>query len=125
MRVWTAHLRAGASPVLVREGWSWGALFFGPIWFASNRAWIPAALDLAALVLVGASTDGPVRVALIAALVVGQGLFGRDLLRWSLDFRGYTLAHVLVARDGEGALARLLQRRPDLIGALVPPGELP
>jgi hypothetical protein len=123
--VWTAHLRGGAPPVLVREGWSWGALFFGPLWFASHRAWIPAALDLAALVLAGAVAGGPVRVAVVAALVVGQGLFGRDLLRWSLDFRGYTLAHVLVARDGEAALARLLHRRPDLIGAFLPPGELP
>ena len=116
---------AGRPPVLVREGWSWGALFFGPLWLASHRAWVPAALDLAALVLVGAATGGPVRVAVVAALVVAQGMFGRDLLRWSLDFRGYALAHVLVARDGEGALARLLQRRPDLIGAFLPPGELP
>ncbi len=125
MRVWTAHLRQGVAPVLVREGWSWGALLFGPFWLAAHRAWIPAALDFAAGVLVLALTGGPLRSALFAALAVGQGLFGRDLLRWSLDFQGYTLAHVLVARDGEGALVRLLQRRPDLIGAFVPPGELP
>ncbi len=125
MKVWTAHLRGTATPVLVREGWSWGAFFFGPFWFAAHRAWIPAALDLAALVIVLLLLSGSVGGAVFIALAVAQGLFGRDWLRWSLDFEGYTLAQVLVAPDGEAALARLLQRRPDLIGAFVPPGELP
>ena len=48
MRFWTAHIRAGAAPVLVREGFSWGALLFGPLWLAVHRAWIPAVLALAA-----------------------------------------------------------------------------
>ena len=32
MKIWTAHERAHASPILVREGFSFGALLFGPIW---------------------------------------------------------------------------------------------
>ena len=41
-------------------------------------------------------------------------MLGRDILRWSLDRRGYTLAHVLAARDEEAALARLLTYRPEI-----------
>jgi hypothetical protein len=49
-----------------------------------------------------------------------QGLFGNDLWRWSLERRGYTLAHVVAAADSDSALLRLLQRRPDLAEALAP-----
>ena len=52
MKFWTAHIRTGAAPVLVREGFSWGALLFGPLWLAVHRAWIAAVLTLAATVLI-------------------------------------------------------------------------
>ena len=88
MKFWTAHIRAGAAPVLVREGFSWGALIFGPLWLAAHRAWIAAALVLAAFVLiVFLATDG-IAAALLTALVVLLGLSGHDLRRWSLDRRG-------------------------------------
>ena len=38
--------------MLVREGFSWGALLFGPLWLAVHRAWIAAVLALAASVLI-------------------------------------------------------------------------
>ncbi len=47
MKIYTALLKAGAEPVLVREGFSWGALFLGPFWLAAHRAWVPAAISLA------------------------------------------------------------------------------
>ncbi len=124
MRFWTAHVRPGTRPELVREGFSWGACFFGALWLLAQRAWICAVLDLALGILTLALTDGGTRVVLVAALAIGQGLLGQDLVRWSLDRRGYTLAHVIAARDDEAALARLLQRRPDLVGAFVPAGGL-
>ncbi len=125
MRVWTAHLRQGAAPELVREGFSWGALLLGPVWLAARGAWVPAAVDFAAGLLIVVLLPGAVGSALLAALAVAQGLFGHDLVRWSLDLRGYVLAHVLAAPDDEAALARLLHRRPDLAARFVPPGELP
>ena len=64
--------------------------------------------------------DG-VSAALLATLVVLLGLSGHDLRRWSLDHRGYLLAQVVVARTELEALARLLERRPDLRGQLLPP----
>jgi Protein of unknown function (DUF2628) len=121
VRFWTAHIRAGAAPVLVREGFSWGALFFGPLWLAAHRAWIAAILTLAATVLIVVLTGDSVAAALLGALIVLLGLSGQDLRRWSLDHRGYLLAQVVVARSELEALARLLERRPDLRGSFLPP----
>lgn len=108
--------------MLVREGFSLGAFVFGPLWLAAQRAWIAAVIDLALGVLIVALTGNATELVLLAALALAQGLFGRDLIRWSLDRRGYLLAHVIAARDPESALARLLHRRPDLAPSLA--GEL-
>ncbi len=121
MRFWTAHIRPGTAPVLVREGFSWGALLFGPVWLAAHRAWIAAVLTLVGFVLIIVLANDGVGAALLAALVVLLGLSGHDLRRWSLDRRGYLLAQVVVARNELEALARLLDRRPDLRGSFLPP----
>src|SRR5207249_2407248 len=98
-RIWTAHVRQGATPVLVREGFSWGALFFGPFWLAVHRAWIPAVLTLATTVLIIFLAADGVSAVLLAGLVLLLGLSGHDLRRWSLDHRGYLLTQVIAARD--------------------------
>lgn len=121
MKFWSAHVRAGTAPVLVREGFSWGALLFGPIWLAVHRAWIPAAISLAAFVIIGFTTHDVVQAALLTALIVSLGLSGYDLRRWSLDQRGFLLAQVVTGRSELDAMARLLERRPDLRGSFMPP----
>jgi len=121
VRFWTAHIRAGTAPVLVREGFSWGALIFGPIWLAVHRAWIAAVLTLAASVLIVVLTSDAVTGALLATLAVLLGLSGHDIHRWSLDHRGYLLAQVVAARDEVEAMQHLLERRPDLKGSYLPP----
>jgi hypothetical protein len=121
MKFWTAHVRQGTAPVLVREGFSWSALLFGPLWLAVHRAWIPAVLTAAATVLILLlATDG-LSALLLTALVLSLGLSGQDLRRWSLDHRGYLLAQVVAARSEIDALERLLSRRPDLRGSFLPP----
>jgi hypothetical protein len=120
---YTAHIRSGTPPVLVRDGFSWGALFFGPLWLAAHRAWIAAALSLAAFVLIIVLTEGGVAAALLIALAILLGVSGHDLRRWSLDHRGYLLSQVVAARDELEATARLLERRPDLKGSYMPPQE--
>ncbi len=121
MRVWTAHLRPQAEPQLLREGFSWGAFVFGAIWLAVQRAWVAAALALAASVLIGVLSRGGARAVLQLGLACLLGLIGRDLVRWQLGLRGYRLTHVLSAHDADGALARLLAVRPDLAGSFMPP----
>jgi hypothetical protein len=121
VKFWSAHVRAGAVPVLVREGFSWGALFFGPIWLAVHRAWIAAAISLAAFVIIGFATHDGVQAALLVTVIVLLGLSGHDLRRWSLDQRGFLLAQVVRGRSELDAMAHLLERRPDLRGSFMPP----
>jgi hypothetical protein len=122
VRVWTAYTRVRTPPVLVREGFCWSALVFGPFWLLARGAWIPAVLGLLAGVLVaripavlGVDFAPWLEVALAAAF----GLFGRDLWRWSLERRGFVLTHVVAAGDEDEAFARLLARRPDLVDVAV------
>ena len=122
MRFWTAHIRPGAPPVLVREGFSWGALIFGPLWLAAHRVWIPAVLVLAVAILIVVLAHDGAAGALLGAVIVLLGLSGQDLRRWSLDHRGYLLAQVVTGRNEMDALGRLLERRPDLAGSFLPPG---
>ncbi len=122
MRIWTVHLRDDAPPVLVREGFSLGCALFGPLWLALHRAWLPAALTLAAWLAVDSLTAGATRGVLDVGLVLLLGLSGHDLRRWSLDRRGYTLAEVVTARNTETAFAQLLARRRDLSERLLRAG---
>ena len=114
MKIFTAHTRPHTAPVLVREAFSWGALPFGPFWLLAHRAWIAGVLTLC-LYIGLIFVPQPWRLVLALAVAWLLGLFGRDLLRWSLSRRGFVIAHVLAARDSDAALARLLDRRPDLI----------
>lgn len=107
--------------MLVREGFSWGALIFGPFWLAAHRAWIAATLTLVAAILIVFLTGAGISAALLATLVVLLGLSGQDLRRWSLDHRGYLLAQIIVAHTELEALGQLLERRPDLRGTFLPP----
>ena len=121
MRFWTAHLRHGAAPAVVPEGFAWGACFLGPFWLAARRAWVAAALSLAAYALVLALTAGDAEVLLLLGLAVLHGLSGHDLRRWAMERRGFALAQVVFAHDETDALARLLERRPDLAGSFAAP----
>ncbi len=116
MKLYSAHLKADAEPLLVREGFSWGALLFGPFWLAAHRAWIAAAISLAAYILIAALLPQPLRLVLAVTLAVLLGLTGHDLRRWTAERRGYLLVHVVAARGAEEALLRLLTYRPDLAG---------
>jgi hypothetical protein len=117
-------MRPGAAPVLVREGFAWGALLFGPLWLAAHRAWVPAALALAAGILVLALTAGPTATALMVALAIWLGVSGQDLRRWSMRHRGFTLFQIVAARNETDAFAKLLERRPDLAGSFLPRGAM-
>ena len=122
MKSFTAHIKPDCPPILLPDGWSWGAAIFGPLWLLLHRAWIPALLFAAIVALV--QVLAPPALALVIGLGFGvlSGLLGQDLVRWSLERRDYLLAHVVVARDEESALARLLQARTDLNSAVI--GEI-
>jgi hypothetical protein len=115
VKVWTAHEKPNASPVLVREGFSFGALFFGPIWLAAHRAWLPAGAMLLLTLLILLLTHLPASIILILGLAFLAGFSGRDLVRWSVTRRGYLETTVVTGRNQYDARARLLDARPDLV----------
>jgi hypothetical protein len=114
VKIYAALLKPDSEPVLVREGFAWGALFLGPLWLAVHRAWIAAAISLAAYVLLAALAPRPVEAILAAGIALILGFIGHDLRCWALERRGYLLGHVLAAGDRDDAFARLLNLRPDL-----------
>ena len=114
MRLYSAHLKANAEPVLIREGFSWGALIFGPLWLAIHRAWIAAGLSFAAFVFIEVLAPEPAATILSTGLAVILGLIGNDLRAQALDQRGYSLVHMLAARGPDEAWLRLIANRPDL-----------
>nr|WP_294520329.1 DUF2628 domain-containing protein [uncultured Rhodopila sp.] len=114
MKLYSAHLKADAEPVLVREGFSWGALIFGPLWLAVHRAWVAAGLSFAAFVFIAVLVPEPAETILSAGLAIILGLIGNDLRSAALEHRGYSLLHVLAARGRDEAWMRLIAGRPDL-----------
>jgi hypothetical protein len=115
MKVWTAHEKSNASPVLVREGFSFGALFFGPIWLAAHRAWLPALAMVLLTLLILLLAHPPASIILILGVALLAGFSGRDLVRWSVTRRGYLETTVVTGRNQYDAQARLLEARPDLV----------
>jgi hypothetical protein len=119
VRLFTAHVRGREAPVLVPEGFSGGALVFGPLWFAVKGAWVAAAGFLLFWVLLIALAHGPVRAPLGLLLAVTAGLFGQDLRRTALEWRGYVMAYVIAGRTEDAAYGRLIDERPYLIGGIL------
>ena len=115
MNIYTAHTAPHAAPVLLREGFSWGAFLFGPLWLLAHRCWIAGMLLACAWVGVALVPEAAPRLLIAAGLAWSAGLGGQDARRWGLARRGYVLPHVVAAADPDMALARLLDRRPDLI----------
>ncbi|WP_428492944.1 DUF2628 domain-containing protein [Rhodopila sp.] len=114
MKTYTALLKSNAEPVLVKEGFSWGALLFGPLWLAAHRAWVAAAISLAGYILIAVLVARPAATVLSVGMMLILGLTGNDLRRWALQTRGYLLLHVLAAGNRDDAFMSLLRQRPDL-----------
>ena len=122
MIVFTSHVappaKSGQLPVLVREGFSWGAAIFGWIWLLFQGAWGPALLVLAAALLAGKLGMVTHSIAPGLAVFLVQGVFGRDLVRWWLTLRGWRPAGPVAAPSHDAALLRLLDERPELQAGL-------
>ena len=126
MQSWTVHLPPGAgrasvpvtkigpAPVLIREGFSFWAFLFGPIWLLAHRCWLAGLAVLLALGLFALLPD-PYGFACSLTLELLLGFHGQDLRRWTLARRGWRLAHIVLGQDAEGALVRLLQAEPRLL----------
>jgi hypothetical protein len=95
--------------VFVKEGFSWPAFFFAPLWLIFRRLWLVLAGYAIAVLVVGGIGDvlgdgftGP-------ALVLLHFLFAleaNELRRWTLARGGYRLATVVEGRGVEEAEIR-------------------
>ena len=124
MRIYSAHYRPPGGgetdrpPVLIKEGFSWPCLILGWVGLLLSLSWITALLAGAVSFLLIASlrhlTGGWI---VFGAWHVLLALFGNDLRRWELGLHGFTAGPVVTGRNTEGALVRLLDQRPELIGS--------
>jgi len=128
MKLFTLHLppsaassvpltRAAAPPLLLREGFSWGAALFGPLWCLVHRLWLEAVL-LAALWAALALAPEAVAAPAALGLAVLTGLEARDRLRARLARRGWRMEGVIAAPDTDAAWFRLATLRPGLVRGL-------
>ena len=124
MRIYSLHIRRdGLDPdhdiVLVKEGFSWPAALFAPLWALWCGLWAVAAgmiLLIAGAVAVIALLGLGAGVAawLAAGLATMAGFFANDLMRATLARRGFALCEIVVAANKENALFRVFDRDPRL-----------
>jgi hypothetical protein len=112
MAVYTVHEpppRGASEPaperfVFVRDGFSFWALFFGPLWMLRHRMWlvlIGYAFLVTALAWGLRQAHAPVAVGLVvnALLALLIGLEGGTLRRFTLARRGFTNVGIVVGDD--------------------------
>jgi hypothetical protein len=120
MSVYTVHeppLRAGAAAseverfAFVRDGFSWWAFLFAPLWMLRHRMW----LVLVGYVVVAAAIEIPVRLSgapAVAASLIGillsllVGFEAGTLRRFTLNRRGWKNLGVVSGADLEDAERR-------------------
>ncbi len=112
MRFYTVHLRKGApeDAVLVKDGFCWPALLFGPFWMIYRRMWRELVILLAVYAGIGAvgaaiSTQLAGWLDLLVALLLG--FEGNALARRALARRGYEETAVIAATGRDEAELRL------------------
>jgi hypothetical protein len=118
VKLYAVHLKGGAEPILMSEGFAWGTFFLGPLWLAAHRAWIAAALSLAAYVLIIALAPTLLAAILCASLALLLGLNGHELQGWALEQRGFLVVHMVAGHSRDDAWMRLMAHRPDLASRL-------
>ena len=123
MRVYSVHMRRQSldpdrDMVLVKEGFSWPALFFSVFWALWCRLWW-VALGLvvvnvvvsAVLAVLGAD---PVSEGVISfGMAILFALLANDLKRWTLSRRGFRQVGVVAATNAEAAELRFFDLHPE------------
>jgi hypothetical protein len=108
------------SYVLVKEGFCWPALFFGPLWAIANGMWVIFLLLIAVFAAIAFTPEllGSDEVAtwLCCGALLILGLFGNDLRQWSLQRAGYELVSIVSGSDLIDAERRLFTSMNSMYG---------
>lgn len=124
MSVYTVHAPPVDGPdargakdsfVFVRDGFSFGAFLFGPVWLLYQRLWLVLAGYLVLSVAVEAAmtllrVGWGTRIAVMAVIAVLMGLEAASLRRWTLSRQKWRPLDVVVADDEEAAERRFFDR---------------
>lgn len=130
MKIYTVHNRQEASGslvglaedvILVKEGFSWPALFIPLIWLIYKRMWIVLGFYLAAEAGLMATVYGGLLPEIGAtagtlALSLILGFEGNDLYRWTLHRRRYREHGFSVGEDYAAAEHRYFSAMADALG---------
>ena len=121
MTAFSFYLKPGmrdpaAGTVTIADTFAYGAALFGPLWFLNAEAVVLAVLDAGscALIYLVAREFG---LTIIEVLVIGffyrlgVGFEARNLLRLGLEWRGYRLSAIILARSIEEAELRYFSAR--------------
>ena len=108
----------------MRDGFSFAAFLFGPIWLLWHRLWLAligyigvAAVVVAGMKLIGASYGIRSLVGLLFALLLG--FEASSLQRWTLTRRGWRDRGIVVGEDMETAERRFFAAWVATIGSQV------
>jgi hypothetical protein len=101
--------------VFVRDGFSFWAFVFGPVWLLYQRLWLAFAgyivLSIVVeVVLTLLQAGGGIRLAVMVVIVMLLGLEAATLRRWTLSRRKWRQLGVVVADDREAAERRFFER---------------
>jgi len=124
MKSYTIHRQAFGPDAVpnfraIQDGFNWIAFFIpflwallqGYWWIAAGTFFLSLTLSLT-ISLIGLDLYGHIVVNLGFNLLIG--LYANDLARWTLNRRGYSEKEVIIASDGDHALARYLHQKENL-----------
>jgi len=108
----------------VRDGFSWGAFLFGPLWMLRYRMWLALILYvvLVGALLIAASrlrVSEPAQLGMLFLIAILIGLEAGTLRRWKLAGGKWVDHGIVVADDLEAAERRFFDRW--FAGGMAPP----
>ncbi len=111
MRHFSVHMAADGDAELVKDGFSWPALLFGPLWLAWRGMWRELAALIGLYVVIGMISGSSPQLAMWLHVLVALllGFEGNSLARAALERKGYEERGVISAQGRDEAGLRLAQ----------------
>lgn len=110
MRAFTLHATPGRPPLLIPEGFSWGAFVFAPFWLLRHGVWFGLLAYVVGVLAIGALAPPAWRGLAFLALHLLAGFEARDLLRAKLARQGRDTRAVIFGMDEDAAFLRALSQ---------------
>ena len=121
MAIFTAHAPPGVADaaaasddiLFLREGFSWMALLFAPVWAIVRGTWIVLLVWIAAVVLaslIAARFGESAGLVVYLGVALWLGLEARDLRRWHLALRGWQVVGIVAAASVHEAEERFFAK---------------